>query len=116
MTAGGQPDKSDPRFWNRPYRNNGDGTFTDVTAAAGVRGSGYGMGVAAADYDNDGYTDLYVTGVNGNTLYHNNGDGAFTDVTEKAGVRGCKPKPRKCTNFLEMSTLPPPAEPKMAPV
>jgi len=88
MTAGGQPDKSDPRFWNRPYRNNGDGTFTDVTAAAGVRGSGYGMGVAAADYDNDGYTDLYVTGVNGNTLYHNNGDGAFTDVTEKGGVRG----------------------------
>ena len=88
MPAGGQPDKSDPRFWNRLYRNNGDGTFTDVTAAAGVRGSGYGMGVAAADYDNDGHTDLYVTSVNGNTLYHNNGDGTFTDVTEKAGVRG----------------------------
>jgi hypothetical protein len=88
MPAGGQPDKSDPSFWNRLYRNNGDGTFTDVTAAAGVRGSGYGMGVAAADYDNDGYTDLYVTGVNHNTLYHNNGDGTFTDVTEKAGVGG----------------------------
>src|ERR1051325_3282329 len=54
MAAGSQPDKSDTRFWNRLYRNNGDGTFTDTTEAAGVRGSGYGMGVAAADYDNDG--------------------------------------------------------------
>jgi hypothetical protein len=88
MPAGSQPDKTDARFWNRLYRNNGDGTFTDVTASAGVRGSGYGMGVAAADYDNDGYTDLYVTNLNGNILYHNNGDGTFTDVTASAGVRG----------------------------
>jgi hypothetical protein len=58
MPAGKQPEKTDPRFWNRLYRNNGDGTFTDVTVAAGVRGSGYGMGAAAADYDNDGHTDL----------------------------------------------------------
>jgi hypothetical protein len=87
MPAGRQPDKTDPRFWNRLYRNNGDGTFTDVTVAAGVRGSGYGMGAAAADYDNDGHTDLYVTNVNGNILYHNNGDGTFTEVTDRAGVR-----------------------------
>ena len=81
-------DKSDPRYWNRLYRNNGDGTFTDVTEKAGVRGAGFGMGVAAADYDNDGWVDLYVTGVNRNQLFHNNGDGTFTDVTEKAGVAG----------------------------
>src|SRR5260221_5443789 len=88
MPAGAQPDKSAPRFWNRLYRNNGDGTFTDVTERAGVRGSGYGMGVAAADYDNDGHTDLYVTNLKGNILYHNNGNGTFTDVTAQAGVSG----------------------------
>jgi hypothetical protein len=88
MTAGQQPDKRDPRFWNRLYRNNGDGTFTDVTEAAGVRGHSYGMGVAVGDYDNDGWPDLYVTNVGRNILYHNNGDGTFTDVTEKAGVAG----------------------------
>jgi hypothetical protein len=85
-------DKSDPRYWNRLYRNNGDGTFTDVTEKAGVRGAGFGMGVAAADYDNDGWVDLYVTGVNRNQLFHNNGDGTFTDVTEKAGLAGVHPK------------------------
>ncbi len=57
-------DKSDPSFWNWLYRNNGNGTFTDVTEKAGVRGTGFGMGVAAADYDNDGWVDLYVTCVN----------------------------------------------------
>jgi hypothetical protein len=81
-------EKSDPRFWNRLYRNNGDGTFTDVTEQAGVKGIGYSMGVAAGDFDNDGYVDLYVVGVNRNQLLHNNGDGTFTDVTEKAGVAG----------------------------
>jgi hypothetical protein len=85
-------DKSDPRYWNRLYRNNGDGTFTDVTEQAGVKGAGYGMGVAAADYDNDGWVDLYVAGVNANQLFHNNGDGTFTDVTAKAGVAGIDPK------------------------
>ena len=85
-------DKSDPKFFNRLYRNNGDGTFTDVTGKAGVRGEGFSMGVAAGDYDNDGYVDLYVTGVNRNQLLHNNGDGTFTDVTEKAGVAGMDPK------------------------
>ncbi len=85
-------DKSDPRYWNRLYRNNGNGTFTDVTEKAGVRGKGYGMGVAVADYDNDGYEDLYLPGVNFNQLLHNNHDGTFSDVTEKAGVAGIHPK------------------------
>jgi len=80
--------KDGSRFYNRLYHNNHDGTFTDVTDRAGVRGEGYSIGVAAADYDNDGRTDLYVTGFNRNILYHNNGDGTFTDVTGKAGVAG----------------------------
>ncbi len=88
MRPGDAPDKTDPRYWNRLYRNNGDGAFTDVTVQAGLRGAGYAMGAAAADYDNDGHTDLYVTAWNGNTLYHNNGDGTFTDVTEASGTRG----------------------------
>ncbi|HEY3439327.1 MAG TPA: CRTAC1 family protein [Paludibaculum sp.] len=88
MSPDKTPDKSDPRFWNRLYHNNGDGTFTDVTEKAGVRGHGYGMGVAVGDYDNDGHADLYVTNFGRNILYHNNGDGTFTDVTEKAGVAG----------------------------
>jgi len=78
--------KSDAKFWNRLYRNNGDGTFTDVTERAGVAGEGYSMGVAAADYDNDGRLDLFVAGVNRNILYRNRGDGTFEDVTAKAGL------------------------------
>ena len=88
MPAGKLPDKSPPAFWNRLFRNNGDGTFSDVTEKAGVRGAGYGMGVAVGDYDNDGHPDLYVTSYGRNTLYHNNDDGTFTDVTEQAGVGG----------------------------
>jgi enediyne biosynthesis protein E4 len=80
--------KSNPAFSNRLYHNNHDGTFTDVTEHAGVAGAGYSMGAAAADYDNDGWADLYVTGVNRNILYHNNRDGTFADVTQKAGVTG----------------------------
>lgn len=68
------------------YRNNRDGTFTDVTRIAGVPGIGFGMGVAAADYDNDGNVDLLVTGYGGSVLYHNNGDGTFADVTRKSGI------------------------------
>jgi enediyne biosynthesis protein E4 len=69
------------------YRNNGDGTFTDVTAKAGVGAAGlYGQGVAVGDFDNDGFPDLYVTGYSRCILFRNNGDGTFTDVTEKAGV------------------------------
>ncbi len=81
-------EKNAPEFYNRLFHNNRDGTFTDVTEQAGLKGVGYSIGAAAADYDNDGRTDLYVTGVNRNILYHNNGDGTFTDVTEKAGVGG----------------------------
>src|SRR5262249_55024777 len=71
---------------NALYRNNRDGTFTDVTAKAGVPGSAYGMGIAVGDYDADGFPDLYVTQYPSSILYHNNGDGTFTDVTAKAGV------------------------------
>jgi hypothetical protein len=88
MSASAMPDKSDPKYWNRLYRNNGDGTFTDVTVKAGLQGEGYGMGVAVGDFDNDGFPDLYVTAVGHNILYHNNGDGTFTDVTKVAGVGG----------------------------
>jgi hypothetical protein len=84
-------EKTNSSYWNRLFRNNGDGTFTDVTEKAGLQGIGYSMGVAAGDYDNDGYVDLYVTGVNRNQLFHNNGDGTFTDVTAKAGVTGVIP-------------------------
>jgi enediyne biosynthesis protein E4 len=73
---------------SRLYRNNGNGTFTDVTTGSGLTHTGWGMGVCAGDYDNDGYDDLYVTYYGGNVLYHNNGNGTFTDVTAKAGVRG----------------------------
>jgi hypothetical protein len=73
---------------NALYRNNGDGTFTDVTDSAGVPGTGYGLGCVWGDYDNDGFPDLYVTQFGRNVLYHNNGNGTFTDVTDKAGVAG----------------------------
>src|SRR5947208_8982913 len=71
---------------NALYRNNHDGTFTEVTDKAGVAGGTFGMGVAAGDYDGDGWVDLYVTSYGRNILYHNNGNGTFTDVTDKAGV------------------------------
>ena len=73
---------------SRLYRNNGDGTFTDVSAGSGLDHTGWGMGVCVGDYDNDGRDDLYVTYYGGNVLYHNNGDGTFADVTEKTGTRG----------------------------
>jgi len=75
-----------PPLRNAMYRNNRDGTFTDVTEKAGVAGKGYGQGVAVGDYDGDGFPDMYVTQYGRSILYHNNGDGTFTDVTEKAGV------------------------------
>ena len=80
--------KSNPGFYNRLFRNNGDGSFTDVTEKAGLAGSGYSMGVAAADYDNDGFVDLYVAGFDRNQLFHNSGDGTFRDLTEKSGTAG----------------------------
>jgi hypothetical protein len=83
--------RNEPRYWNRLYRQNRDGGFTDVTEQAGLASAGdsnYGMGVAVGDYDNDGFPDLFVTSYGKNILYHNNGDGTFTDVTSKAGVAG----------------------------
>ncbi len=71
---------------NALYKNNGDGTFTEVTAKAGVGDPGYGMGVAVGDFDNDGWADIYVTRFGRNTLYRNGRDGTFEDVTTKAGV------------------------------
>jgi hypothetical protein len=70
------------------FRNNRDGTFTDVTLKSGVAHSGWGQGCCVGDYDNDGWDDLFVTYFGKNVLYHNNGDGTFTDVSEKAGVAG----------------------------
>jgi hypothetical protein len=85
VTNHSKPDGVDAT--NHLYRNNGDGTFTDVTAQARVAGKGFAMGVTVGDYDNDGFEDIYVTNWNSAILYHNNGDGTFTDVTEKAGVQ-----------------------------
>jgi hypothetical protein len=84
--------KTGPEYSNRLFRNNCNGTFSDVTAKAGVVAEGYSMGVAVADYDNDGYPDIFVAGVNRNILYHNRGDGTFEDVTEKAHLSGVDPK------------------------
>src|SRR5712692_11089785 len=70
------------------YRNNHDGTFTDVTEKAGLTHTGWGQGVCVGDYDNDGFEDLYVTYYGRNVLYHNNGNGTFTDISEKAHVAG----------------------------
>lgn len=81
-------EKTGEKYKNRLFRNNGDGTFTDVTDTARVAGKGYGMGVAVGDYDNDGRPDIFLANVTANQLLHNNGDGTFTDVTEKAGVAG----------------------------
>ena len=79
--------KTSSKYWNRLYRNEGGGHFSDVTEKAGVGGAGYAMGVAAGDYDNDGHPDLFVAGVNRNQLFHNRGDGTFEDVTDKAGIK-----------------------------
>lgn len=81
--------KDSPKYWNRLFRNEGKGVFTDVTQKAGLAGTGYDNGVAVGDYDNDGYPDLFVAGVHGRKLYHNNGDGTFTDVTDRAGLGNC---------------------------
>ena len=84
-------DKTDPKYHNHLFRNRGNGTFEDVTDKAGVAGKGYDLGVAAADYDNDGHIDLFVAGLRQNTLYHNRGDGTFEDVTARAGLAGRDP-------------------------
>jgi len=78
--------KDAPKYKNRLFRNDGNGKFTDVTDQAGLGGTGYDIGAAVGDYDNDGYPDLFVAGVHHSTLYHNNRDGTFTDVTVKSGL------------------------------
>ena len=78
--------KSDPKHWNRLYRNLGDWRFGDVTVSAGVAGRGYGMGVAVADYDGDSHPDLFVSNFGPDILYRNQGDGTFQDVTASAGI------------------------------
>jgi hypothetical protein len=88
LVNSGKCDFYDPRppLRNALYRNNRDGTFTDITEKAGVVAGAYGQGVAVGDYDNDGFPDIFVAQYGRSILYHNNGDGTFTDVTEKAGV------------------------------
>jgi hypothetical protein len=75
-----------PRTSSRLFRNNGDGTFTDVTQQSGLINQGWGMGVTVGDYDNDGYRDVFITNFGTNALFHNNGDGTFTNVTREAGL------------------------------
>jgi hypothetical protein len=87
--------KESEMYWNRLYRNKGDGSFEDVTVKAGVKGEGYGMGAAVGDFDNDGWPDIFVANVTKNQLYRNNHDGTFTDVTDKAGVGGAVRDGRK---------------------
>ncbi len=82
------PQKAGPEDWNRLFHQKKDGTFEDVTEKAGLKGVGYGMGVAVGDFDNDGFEDLYVTAYGGNKLYRNNGNGTFTDVTQQSGTGG----------------------------
>lgn len=77
-----------PRTASRLFRNNGDGTFTDVTKPSGLLNEGWGMGVAVADFDNDGHPDVFITNFGTNALFHNNGDGTFSNVTREAGVEG----------------------------
>jgi enediyne biosynthesis protein E4 len=87
--------KTGPEFHNRLYRNNCDATFTDVTVEAGVAGEGYSMAVATADFDNDGFADIFVAGVNKNILFRNRGDGRFEEITERARLSETDPKTGK---------------------
>lgn len=84
---------------NKLYKNNGDGTFTEVSARAGVDDPAWGMAAGAIDLDHDGYTDLYVLNYGPNVFYHNNGDGTFTDITQKLGMAG----PDKLNGFTKWS-------------
>jgi enediyne biosynthesis protein E4 len=77
-----------PRSSSRLFRNNGNGTFTDVTKRSGLINTGWGMGVAVADFDNDGHPDIFITNFGRNRLFHNQGNGTFTDVTREAGLEG----------------------------
>ena len=91
-----------PQGANRLFRQEDDGRFTDVSAASGTADAGYGMGVAVADIDNDGFVDLYVTNFGPNTLYRNNGDGTFSDVSVSAGV--ADPRWGASAGFVDFDT------------
>src|SRR4051794_381582 len=101
LLSGKRWDEPTPEATNRLYRNNRDGTFTDVTEKAGLHKLGWASSVCVGDYDNDGFDDLFVTFWGQNVLYRNNGDGTFTDVTEKAGL--LHPSARWCSgcSFLQ---------------
>ena len=86
VLSGTRLEGAPPGTTNRLYKNNRDGTFTDVTEKAGLTRTGWASAVTVGDYDNDGFDDLFITYYGHNVLYHNNGDGTFTDVTEKAGL------------------------------
>jgi enediyne biosynthesis protein E4 len=86
VLSGTRLDNSTPDATNRLYHNNRDGTFTDVTAKAGLARNGWASGVTVGDYDNDGYDDIFITYYGHNVLYHNDGNGTFTDVTARAGL------------------------------
>jgi len=98
----GTPPSRDGPPKNALYRNDGGWKFTDVTEQAGVGDTGYGLGVAVGDYDNDGYQDIYLNNFGLNVLYHNNGDGTFTDVTKQAGVEDSPPHVGAGTCFFDM--------------
>jgi enediyne biosynthesis protein E4 len=87
VLSGTRLEGAPPGTTNRLYKNNRDGTFTDVTTKAGLQRTGWASAVTVGDYDNDGFDDLFITYYGQNVLYHNNGDGTFTDVTERAGLR-----------------------------
>jgi len=87
ILSGTRLDNAPADATNRLYKNNRDGTFTDVTAKSGLRRTGWASAVTIGDYDNDGFDDIFLTYYGQNVLYHNNGDGTFTDVTERAGLR-----------------------------
>jgi len=92
-------DKSKPEFQNRLFRNNCNGTLTDVTEHAGLAGYGYSMAVAVADYNNDGFPDIFVAGVDRNILYRNRGDGTFEDVTARPASKGWIPQRQDVVGF-----------------
>lgn len=86
MADGRMPEKIDPKYWNRLYRQLPDGSFEDVTEKSGVRGEGYAFGAAVGDYDRDGFADIFVTRFGGAALYRNKGNGTFEDVTKRSGI------------------------------
>jgi enediyne biosynthesis protein E4 len=101
LLSGTRLEGAPPRATNRLYKNNRDGTFTDVTEKAGLTAVGWASGVCVGDYNNDGFEDLFCTGFGQNTLYRNNGDGTFTDVTKAAGLLNLEPRWGAGCSFLD---------------